>query len=213
MEIISKSINELKQYENNPRRNDSSVEYVANSIKEFGFRVPILIDRKNVIISGHTRLKAALKLGMENVPCIVADDMTEEQIKAFRIADNKAGESSEWNFFKLSAEMAELENMDMTDFGFDENELASIMGLANDLAENADVYFNDDEEPAETQEKPTSTGVYTPVYEPTVGNTEVTAEDVEKARAEEKSFADSRVKKIYKTMICPHCGNEIVYDD
>jgi ParB/RepB/Spo0J family partition protein len=82
---------ELKPYEKNPRRNDASVEYVANSIKEFGFKVPIVIDRDGVIVAGHTRYKAAKKLGMEKVPCIVADDLSEAQIKAFRLADNKVG--------------------------------------------------------------------------------------------------------------------------
>lgn len=211
MEIINKRIDELKQYDNNPRRNDNSVEYVANSIREFGFRVPILIDKDNVIISGHTRHKAAMQLGLTEVPCIVADDMTEEQIKAFRIADNKAGESSEWNFFKLSAEMAELDSIDMTDFGFDESELESIMGLANDLKANTDRYFHDDDDEEETPV--VRTGVYTPTYEPQVGTEIVTNDDIAKAKMEERSLAQSTIKKVYKTMICPHCGKEFTYDD
>ena len=95
MNIIEKKITELKEYENNPRNNDSAVDAVAESIKNFGFRVPIIIDKDNVIVTGHTRRKAAEKLGLEVVPCIVADDMTEEQIKAFRLVDNKVSEFAE----------------------------------------------------------------------------------------------------------------------
>ena len=113
---------ELKEYENNPRNNDGAVEAVAKSIQDFGFKVPIIIDRNNVIVAGHTRLKAAKSLGLEKVPCIVADDLTEEQIKAFRIADNKTAELAEWDFDKLETELAELAEMgvDMDGFGFEE---------------------------------------------------------------------------------------------
>lgn len=100
------------------------MEAVAESIKEFGFKVPIIIDRDNVIVAGHTRLKAAKALGMETVPCIVADDLTEEQIKAFRLADNKTAELAEWDFDKLETELAELAEMgvDMQNFSFEEFE-------------------------------------------------------------------------------------------
>jgi len=91
MQIIEKKINDLTPYENNPRKNDKSVDYVANSISQFGFKVPIVIDSNGVIVAGHTRYKAAVKLKMETVPCIVADDLTEEQIRAFRLVDNKVG--------------------------------------------------------------------------------------------------------------------------
>lgn len=84
MQIIKKNVNELVPYENNPRHNDDAVEYVANSIEQFGFKVPIIIDKDNVIVAGHTRLKAAKKLGMEYVPCILADDLSDEQVRAFR---------------------------------------------------------------------------------------------------------------------------------
>ena len=89
MQIVNKKVEELKPYVNNPRFNDDAVEYVANSIKEFGFKVPIVIDKNNEIVAGHTRYKASLALGLDEVPCIVADDLNEEQIKAFRLADNK----------------------------------------------------------------------------------------------------------------------------
>lgn len=117
MEIINKKLSELKPYENNPRINDDAVEYVANSIKEFGFKVPIVIDKKGVIVAGHTRYKASKVLGLEEVPCIVADDLNEDQIKAFRLADNKVSEQASWNYDLLDLELDNI-NLDMVDFGF-----------------------------------------------------------------------------------------------
>ena len=120
MTIKDIKISDLKEYENNPRHNESAVDAVVASIQNFGFKVPIVIDKDNVIIAGHTRLKAAEKLGLETVPCIVADDLTEEQVKAFRVADNKTAELAEWDFDKLQAELEELESLefDMEQFGF-----------------------------------------------------------------------------------------------
>ena len=118
MNIIEMDVSQLIPYENNPRKNDSSVDKVALSISAFGFKVPIVIDKNNVIVTGHTRLKAAKKLGLKKVPVIRADDLTDEQIKAFRLADNKVGEFSEWDFDKLEKELQELET-DMSLFGFD----------------------------------------------------------------------------------------------
>lgn len=116
--------NKLREYSNNPRNNDNAVEAVAASIKEFGFKVPIVVDADNVIVAGHTRLKAAKLLGLDKVPCIVADDLTPEQVKAFRVADNKTAELAEWDFELLESELAELASMDfdMEQFGFDELE-------------------------------------------------------------------------------------------
>ena len=119
MEIINKKIEELKPYENNPRRNDEAVKYVAESIKEFGFKVPIVVDKNNVIVAGHTRYKASKKLGLKEVPCIVADDLTDEQIKAFRLADNKVSEYAEWDIDILNKELMSFDTIDMTEFGFD----------------------------------------------------------------------------------------------
>ena len=119
MEIVNKKIEELIPYENNPRFNDDAVEYVAKSIKEFGFKVPIIIDKNNVIVAGHTRYKASLELGLEEVPTIVADDLTEEQVKAFRLADNKVSEKSSWNFELLDEELEDLD-INMEDFGFED---------------------------------------------------------------------------------------------
>ena len=119
MEIIEKRLAELTPYKNNPRKNDQAVDAVAASIKAFGFKVPIVIDRDGVIVCGHTRAKAAKKLKLESVPCVVADDLTEEEIKAFRLADNKVGELAEWDLPALDLELADLD-FDMSDFGFDD---------------------------------------------------------------------------------------------
>ena len=119
MEIIQKKISELIPYEKNPRNNKAAVDAVANSIRDFGFKVPIIIDTDNVIVCGHTRLQAAKKLKMKDVPCIIADDLSEEQIKAFRLADNKVSELAEWDFDLLDEEIADIFDFDMEDYGFE----------------------------------------------------------------------------------------------
>ena len=119
MEIIYKKVGDLIPYEKNPRNNTKAVKYVAKSIEEFGFKQPIIIDRDNVVVCGHTRLKATKQLGIEEVPCIVADDLTDEQIKAFRLADNKVSEQAEWDIGLLNEELDDILNVDMSDFGFD----------------------------------------------------------------------------------------------
>ena len=121
MKIQQMNIEKLIEYKNNPRDNDNAVEAVANSIKEFGFKVPIVIDSKNVIIAGHTRLLASKKLGLKEVPCIIADDLSDKQIKAFRLADNKTAELATWDLSKLEEELLNIE-MDMLQFGFAELE-------------------------------------------------------------------------------------------
>lgn len=118
MEVKNIPIKQLHPYKNNPRKNDDAVGYVANSIQEFGFKVPIVIDKDNVIVAGHTRYKAAKKLKIAEVPCIVAEDLTDAQIKAFRLADNKVGEVATWDTDLLDIELSEID-IDMTDFGFD----------------------------------------------------------------------------------------------
>lgn len=118
MQIEYIKVSDLKPYENNPRKNDSSVGKVAESIQEFGFKVPIVVDKDNVIVCGHTRWKAAKKLGMDEVPCVRADDLSEEQIKAFRLADNKVGESSTWDEDLLKLEIGNIPDIDMSRFGF-----------------------------------------------------------------------------------------------
>lgn len=128
MNVIELNVNSLIPYENNPRKNENAVDKVALSISAFGFKVPIVIDANNVIVTGHTRLLAAKKLGLKTVPCIMADDLTDEQIKAFRLADNKVAEFSELDEEKLMKELEELGDVDMSLYGFsfpeddDENE-------------------------------------------------------------------------------------------
>ena len=126
IKVVSKikmlAVEDIKGYENNPRRIEGGIDSVANSIKEFGFKVPIIIDKDNVIVAGHTRLAAAQKLGLKEVPCIVADDLNDEQVRAFRLADNKTAELSGWDFEKLEEEIAGLTDFDMSAFGFDDDE-------------------------------------------------------------------------------------------
>ena len=118
MQVKEMKVADLVPYENNPRKNDDAVDAVAASIEEFGFRNPIIIDGENVIVAGHTRLKAAEKLGLETVPVIRIDDLTREQINALRLADNKTAELASWDFEKLDIELFDIQNIDMGLFGF-----------------------------------------------------------------------------------------------
>lgn len=125
MEIKAVRLSDIKPYEKNPRKNTKAVGPVAESIRQFGFRVPIVLDRDGVIVCGHTRYLAAQKLGMEEVPCIYADDLTPAQIKAFRLVDNKTQELAEWDFDLLSEELDELADfadLDLPAFGFPQTE-------------------------------------------------------------------------------------------
>lgn len=123
MNIVEKKVAELIPYENNPRINENAVGAVAESIRNFGFKVPIVIDKNNVIVSGHTRWKASQQLGLKTVPCILADDLTEEQIRAFRLADNKTAELATWDEEKLLAELEAVKDIDMASFGFEDLEV------------------------------------------------------------------------------------------
>lgn len=123
MEIIIKGIDEIRPYENNPRVNDGAVGAVAESIREFGFQQPIVVDRDGVIIAGHTRYKAAKKLGLTEVPVVVAGNLTDEQVRAYRLADNKTGELAEWDFSALEEELAGIGELDMSMFGFEPKEM------------------------------------------------------------------------------------------
>lgn len=119
---------ELIPYENNPRVNDYAVKKVLESIKEFGFRNPILVDADMVIIAGHTRREASILAGLERVPYIVADDLTAEQVKAYRIADNKLAELSSWDDELLKEELFGLEEVDfpLEVMGFTEMDLKDL---------------------------------------------------------------------------------------
>lgn len=126
MEIIYKNIDDLKAYKNNPRNNKEAIKAVAASIKQFGFKIPCVVDLNNIIVCGHTRVLAAKELGLDKVPCIVADDLNEEQIKAFRLADNKVSELSLWDFEKLDNELSDIINLDMSQFGFINLDLSNV---------------------------------------------------------------------------------------
>ena len=129
MQIINMKLSEIHPYEKNPRFNDDAVESVANSIQKFGFRSPIVVDKDHIIICGHTRFKAAQSLGLEEVPVVVAADLTPEQVQAYRIADNKTGEIAEWNYDLLPLEIKELQeaNFDLSLLGVDTEELDKLL--------------------------------------------------------------------------------------
>ncbi len=119
MKIVNVNVNDLLEYDNNPRINDDAVDVVASSIREFGFKVPIIISSDYVIVAGHTRLKASKKLGLTEVPCIIADDLTDEQIKAYRLVDNKTAEFATWDIEKLEEELLNID-ISLVDFGFED---------------------------------------------------------------------------------------------
>lgn len=122
MKIENVDIEKIKPYENNPRNNDDAVPAIINSIEQFGWQQPIVVDKNNVIVAGHTRYKAALNMGLEEVPVKVADNLSDEKVKAYRLADNKTNEISDWNTKQLIDELDELEinsEIDMNDFGFE----------------------------------------------------------------------------------------------
>lgn len=137
LKIVYKKIDDLTPYENNPRLNDGAVDVVAKSIEEFGFKVPIVIDKDGVIVAGHTRLKAAKQLQIDEVPCIIADDLSDEELKAFRLADNKVAELAGWDWDKLEEELEKLKlsDIDMEELGFEEDEVLDFSYI-DELDEN-----------------------------------------------------------------------------
>ena len=155
MEIKLVNIEKLKPYANNARDNGKAVDKVADSIKEFGFKNPILIDNENEIIAGHTRLLAAKKLGLIEVPTIKVDDLTPEQVKAFRIADNKTAEYAEWDFELLAKEMEQLKiaDYDLSLTGFDMSEAEKLL---DSLKEEVEGDNPDDDFEIELPEEPIS---------------------------------------------------------
>lgn len=158
MTIVEKKLSELKPYEKNPRHNDDAVKYVKNSIKQFGFKVPIVIDKNGVIVAGHTRYKASQELNLKTVPCVVADDLTEKQIKAFRLADNKTAEKAYWDFDLLNEEIEDIDvDFDMGDFGF------NVLSKSDDDDDEDEDIFDDDEEDEESSGEETSS--YRVTYE------------------------------------------------
>lgn len=135
MDLIYKRTDELIPYHSNPRINDHAVDKVASSINNYGFKVPLIIDPQNEVIAGHTRLKAARKLGMEKVPCIIADDLTQAQKKAFRIADNRLAEEARWDTKTLRLEIEELESLGIgvEDMGFSISEIDEMLASLEEI--------------------------------------------------------------------------------
>jgi site-specific DNA-methyltransferase (adenine-specific) len=151
--IIMMPLGSIKPYENNPRHNESAVDMVAQSIKDFGFKNPIIVDKDNVIIAGHTRLKAAYKLGLTAAPVIVADDLDEDKVKAFRLVDNRTAEVAAWDFAKLEEELKNIEMpMEAFDFNFED------MGFEPEEEEPKDVIEDEVPEVDEVNEPTTKLG-------------------------------------------------------
>ena len=157
MNIIKMKVEELIPYVNNPRNNENAVDKVASSIAEFGFKNPIFVDKNNVVVNGHTRLLASKKLGLKEVPCIVIDDLTDTQIKAFRIADNKTSEYATWDneLLKIELDMLKDLDFDLELTALKEYEIDSLylkFDDFNDLEDAEDDLIEEYDEPVEKAE-------------------------------------------------------------
>lgn len=196
VKVIAMAVKDLVPYANNPRNNEQAVDTVAKSIKEFGFTNPIVVDSDNVVINGHTRLLAAEKLGLEKVPVIRKEDLTPEQVKAFRLVDNKTSGLSGWDFEKLDAEIAELQAMDfdMSEFEFESNH--------DFTAEAYSDFFEDASSQSRTQEHSQDTPA--PVQTEHGQEQESSTEPVDKAVEQEAGDAASC------EVVCPHCGRSFI---
>lgn len=152
MKVKNVAINSITPYKDNPRKIDGdAIEKVANSIKEFGFEQPIVVDKNNTVIVGHTRLLAAKKLKLKQVPIVVADKLTPEQVTAYRLADNKTGELSDWDYTALEHELDNVTGLDMTSFGFEDSEFSADGDL--------DDYIEPEEKPEQAYECPHCHGI------------------------------------------------------
>lgn len=146
MKVITVPIDKVVPYDKNPRNNDDAVEPTAESIKQFGWQQPIVVDKNNIIVAGHTRYKAAKKLKLKEVPIVYAQHkdgtwLTEEEVNAYRLADNKTGELAEWDDDLLAGELDDITDIDMSDFGFD---------VSDDIEQSEEAKDDDfDEEPPE----------------------------------------------------------------
>lgn len=194
VKVIAMAVKDLVPYANNPRNNEQAVDTVAKSIKEFGFTNPIVVDSENVVINGHTRLLAAEKLGLEKVPVIRKEDLTPEQVKAFRLVDNKTSELSGWDFEKLDTEIAELQAMDfdMSEFEFESSH--------NFNAEAYSDFFEDASSQSQIQEQSQGNSTQTECDQEQESSTEPVDKAIEQ---EAKDTASCEV-------VCPHCGGSFV---
>lgn len=198
VKVIAMAVKDLVPYANNPRNNEQAVDTVAKSIKEFGFTNPIVVDSDNVVINGHTRLLAAEKLGLEKVPVIRKEDLTPEQVKAFRLVDNKTSELSGWDFEKLDTEIAELQAMDfdMSEFEFESSH--------NFNAEAYSDFFEDASSQSQIQEQSQDNSTQTEHGLEQSQELGRSAEPVSKAVEQEIDDTASR------EVVCPHCGKSFV---
>ena len=198
VKVIAMAVKDLVPYANNPRNNEQAVDTVAKSIKEFGFTNPIVVDSDNVVINGRTRLLAAEKLGLEKVPVIRKEDLTPEQVKAFRLVDNKTSELSGWDFEKLDAEIAELQAMDfdMSEFEFESS--------YNFNAEAYSDFFEDASSQSQAQEQSQDNSAQTEHGLEQSQEPGKSTEPVSKAVEQEIDNTASR------EVVCPHCGKSFV---
>lgn len=198
VKVIAMAVKDLVPYANNPRNNEQAVDTVAKSIKEFGFTNPIVVDSDNVVINGHTRLLAAEKLGLEKVPVIRKEDLTPEQVKAFRLVDNRTSELSGWDFEKLDIEIAELQAMDfdMSEFEFESSH--------NFNAEAYSDFFEDASSQSQAQEQPQDNSTQAEHGLEQSQEPARSAEPVSKAVEQEIDDTASR------EVVCPHCGKSFV---
>ena len=129
MQIENRTLSNIKPYKNNPRRSVKTIAKIVTSIKEFGFKQPLVLDKEGVIIVGHSRYLAAKELGLETVPCVIAKELTPQQIRAYRIADNRIAQDGEWDTDLLAIELSEINNsdFDFTKTGFTQAELESLI--------------------------------------------------------------------------------------
>lgn len=228
MQVFEIEVGKVMPYWHNPRKNDATVEKLIKSIKSYGFNVPLVVNKDMVLITGHARLKAAKKMGLQTVPCVVVD-LTEEQAKKYRIADNKIQESSEWNEESLFKELREIgDPLDIVDMGFTAEEVQSIIGDIDSLLDEATdinveevpvykvspakpaevVMMSDDDDEEDDSDNPG-------YFEPTLESKKAAMEDLEQRLKErEKELSGRFVRESYEqtkydnVVVCPHCGQQ-----
>ena len=224
MNVIEIAVDKLMPYWHNPRKNEGTVEKLIKSIKKYGFNVPLVVNKDMVLITGHARLKAAKKMGLQTVPCVVVD-LTEEQAKKYRIADNKIQESTEWNDEALFKELREIgDPLDLVDMGFTAKEVENIIGdISSLIDEAAGVEIDEIPEYAITPAQRAETvpmpdfgadeDKYSP--QPTLEAKKVSAEELERQlREREKELSGRFVRESYEqtkyenVVVCPHCGQQ-----
>ena len=196
MRVTLTEIEKIKPYDRNPRKNAAAVAKVAGSIENFGFRQPIVVDSEMVVIAGHTRLEAAKSLGLKKVPITIAKDLSAEQVRAYRIADNQVADQSEWDEELLAIELGELqESFDINLLGFEPEELErALAGLSLEDDPSVDA------------------AGYEPNLTPATDGGQVSPEDISRtAQHMRDQFASAQTDKLV-TVMCPHCAGEFSLD-